>query len=86
MKTIAWLKAFWASLPHQLQAIIVMFVSAFFATFVHVASESSCYTGSCLKHYAGTALTAGFVALRVFYMIPSPPVPPNPTNPANRPQ
>lgn len=70
-----WLKTQWAALPHQLQAAITSFGCAAIATFVHAASEGGCYTGPCLKHYAATAITAGLVALRVFYMLPAQPKP-----------
>jgi hypothetical protein len=73
-----WLKTQWAALPHALQAGLVSFASGFVATFVHAASEGGCYTAPCLKHYAATAVTAGLIALRAFYMIPSTPVPPKP--------
>ena len=65
------LKALWAQLPHQLQAGITAVAGSFVATFVHALSEGGCYTSTCLKHYAGTAIAAALVTLRVFYMMPN---------------
>ena len=66
------LKALWASLPHQLQAGIVCFVSAAGVTAMHAFEDGGfVWTGAALKHLAGTAVVAGIVALRAFYMLPS---------------
>lgn len=67
------LKAFWYSLPHQVQAAVVVFVaaasSAFGASFM---DASSCSNLVCVKHELGAAFGAGIVALRAFYMRPGP--------------
>lgn len=68
-----WIKKQWAALPHQVQAAIVSVSGAFLATFVNLASQSGCYSATCLKQYVGTAVTTALVALRAFYMIPAQP-------------
>lgn len=65
------LRAFWAALPHKVQAGLVAFATAFFVTFVHVISESECLSRTCVMHYAGTAIIAGLASLKTFYMTPS---------------
>jgi hypothetical protein len=66
------LKQVWSSLPHQIQAATVAFSSGFMAAAAHVLSEpGACLSPSCLRHYVGTFITAGIVAVRGFYMLPS---------------
>jgi hypothetical protein len=66
-------KAFWASLPHPVQALIVAAVTAAGTTFLHAVSEGNCYTVVCLKHYAATSLLAAVAVVRAFYMVPNRP-------------
>ena len=65
--------AFWRSLPHQLQAMIVVFASAA-ATFLGgwLWDGPSCWTWFCLKHTLGAACGAGYIAVHAFYMRPGP--------------
>lgn len=63
--------AFWASLPHQAQAAITATAGGFIAAFVHTASEGSCYTAVCWKHYAATGIAAALMIARGFYMLPN---------------
>lgn len=77
------IKAFWNSLPHQVQAGVVAFATATGATLIHAfedAGLTSCSSWSCFghalktvfsPHMVLTALFAGAAALKVFYMIPS---------------
>ena len=72
---IAQAKAFWASLPHQVQAGIILFGTAAGTT---LGKELQAYffgtahfTRSSLQHDIGAALVAGFFAVRAFYMLPS---------------
>lgn len=78
-------KQFWASLPHPAQALILAVTTAAGTAFAHAIEEGNCFSTACLKHYAGTAIAAGLVAARAFYMVPNrgtPPAGPNPGAPA----
>jgi hypothetical protein len=71
-KAIESLKSFWGSLPHQVQAAVVVFVSAA-ATYAGTAfSNGSCWQWVCIKHGLGASAGAGLIALRAFYMRPGP--------------
>lgn len=80
-------KAFWASLPHPVQALAILFASAalteggkIFADFPNL-----CLSLACLKHDASLMAVAGIVAVRTFYMFPNralAPQPPEPPEPA----
>jgi len=68
-------KAFWASLPHQVQAGVVIFASAAGTTLGKeiqaLLSGTPCFTWLCLYHDLAAAGAAGFIALRAFYMFPN---------------
>lgn len=62
----------WASLPHGVQAAIVTFVAAAGTTVAHAIEDGGVsFSVASVKHLAGTAVIAGVVALRAFYMLPS---------------
>jgi hypothetical protein len=68
-------KAFWASLPHQVQALAVLFGTAAGTTLGKELQALWFGTGSftwiTLRHDIGMAVTAGIIAVRCFYMLPS---------------
>ena len=66
------LKAFWASLPHQLQAAIIVGASAM-GEFIEHIIEMGQFPHSWLdaKHLIGRALMAGAVAAWAFYRLPN---------------
>ena len=71
------LKAFWASLPHKVQAGIVAGLTAVVTTFAQAYSHPPlCFALVCLKQHAAASLFAGMAALRAFYMLPNVPVKP----------
>lgn len=66
------LKALWARLPHPVQAGIVTFIGAAGATITHAIEEGRVpNTWADWKHLVGTAVVAGLIALKAFYMLPS---------------
>lgn len=66
------LLAFWYSLPHQLQAAIVTFVTAAGVTVTHAIADGTVPSSwADVKHLAGTGIVAGVAALRLFYMLPN---------------
>jgi len=77
------LKAFWASLPHQKQALVVTFASAAGLSLAHAFEDAggiACLTWGCFGHILAlvfsphmllTAILAGAGALKVFYMLPN---------------
>jgi len=72
-KITATAKAAWYSLPHQVQAVIVVFAAAASASLgKKLLDPAACWQFACLKQYVGTAAGAGLVALRAFYMRPGP--------------
>jgi len=82
------LKAFWASLPHQIQGAIIAFGTAAGTVLGEelqaLASGQESFTGATIKKDVLSALAAGLIALRAFYMFPSrPPQPPDPPTPVN---
>jgi hypothetical protein len=74
-KLIARAKAFWASLPHEVQAGVVMFATAAGTTLGKELQALWFGTGSftwiTLRHDIGMAITAGVIAVRCFYMLPN---------------
>jgi hypothetical protein len=72
------LKAFWASLPHQVQVILLGVGTAALTAFLHAVENGNCYSADCLKHYVASAVAAGLAAGRAFYMLPNRQVPPQP--------
>lgn len=72
---MAKLKAIWAALPHPVQALIVAFATAAGTAFLQAISQNLCFTATCLKHEAWSALLAGAAAARAFYMVPNKPAP-----------
>jgi hypothetical protein len=74
-KLVAKAKAFWASLPHQVQAVIVVFATAAGTTLAKelqaLAFGTLSFSVSSLQHDVGMAFTAGFIAAKAFYMLPS---------------
>jgi hypothetical protein len=73
----AWagLQELWASLPHPVQAGIVMFTTAAGTTLGKelqaLWAGNEAFTWLALKHDIGAAVAAGFIALRAFYMLPN---------------
>lgn len=66
------LKAFWASLPHQLQAAIMFGGSAVLEAVVHAISEGKIpSTLPEFKHFIGSALATGVAAAYAFYRLPN---------------
>jgi hypothetical protein len=67
----------WASLPHQVQAGFILFGTVVITTlskeFQALIFGTAHFTRSSLQHDLGFAIAAGFVAVRTFYMVPSPP-------------
>ena len=74
-KLIAQAKAFWASLPHQVQAVIVLFATAAGTTLAKELQAlifgTLSFSVSSLEHDLGMAVTAGIMAVKVFYLLPS---------------
>jgi hypothetical protein len=74
-KLIQRAKAFWASLPHQVQAGVVIFSTSAGTVLGKEmqgwAFGSPSFTWLCLRHDLGAASVAGFIALRAFYMFPN---------------
>jgi hypothetical protein len=72
---IAQAKAFWASLPHQVQAAIIVFATVAGTTlgkeFQALAFGTANFTRSSLQHDVWAALVAGAFAAKAFYMTPS---------------
>lgn len=61
----------WHSLPHQVQAIILIFASGAGPFIWKIYSDpNACWQWSCIKHSLSAALDAGVVSLCAFYMRP----------------
>jgi hypothetical protein len=68
------LKAFWASIPHPVQALIVAFASGFGAAAAHAYEDAGFHMSwGELHHLAPTFLAAGVAAARALYMVSSKP-------------
>jgi hypothetical protein len=69
----AWISCrnFWYSLPHQVQAGMVLFATAAVTTLGQSIADG-CWGWTCLKHAVGPAIAAGVIAVRTFYMRPGP--------------
>lgn len=69
---IAKIQAYWNSLPHALQAMILLFAGAAWGVLKHNLFDApqACYTAVCLRSYAVAALHAGILAVVALY-IPS---------------
>jgi len=67
------LKAFWASLPHLVQAAIVAFAAGSGAYLGEALSDPSALVVSLgePKKFAAGAILAGIASLRAFYMTPN---------------
>jgi len=66
------LKAFWASLPHIVQAGVVLFITTVATTLAHSIEDGIVpHTWTDAKHLLGTAVVAGVIAVRAFYMLPN---------------
>ena len=69
------LKAFWASLPHQVQAGVILFGTVAGTTLAKelqaLAFGTLSFSKSSLEHDVSMAIFAGFVAVRAFYSQPS---------------
>lgn len=66
------LKAFWASLPHQLQAAMISGAAAGIETIAHVIEEGqvpSDWPG--VKHLLGSALVTAATTAYAFYRLPN---------------
>ena len=78
---VAKIKAFWALLPHPIQAAIVGTLTAFVGAIVNVWQAGGSLTLLSLKHYAGSALVTGITSVYIFYMKPGGTVPALPPSP-----
>jgi len=66
------LKSFWCSLPHQAQAVILAFASGFGAAAAHAYEDAGFHMSwGELHHLFPTFITAGVIAARALYMMPS---------------
>jgi hypothetical protein len=67
-------KALWHDLPHQVQAVLILFGSTVTTAIGDAAATAG--TGfwhwAALKHTLGAAVGAGIVAVRAFYLRPGP--------------
>ena len=71
-KTIAKLKAFWASMPPFVKIAVVIFVSSATGVIRHALQQPhACMTESCWKGYLFSAAHAGGLAV-FFYVMNSP--------------
>ena len=62
---------FWSSLPHPVQAAVVLFGGDLGgAIYAGISSPNACWTAACLGAYALTGLKTGIVAVLGLY-IPS---------------
>jgi hypothetical protein len=69
---VAWIKAQWGQLPHQLQAAIAIFGSAIFVEIGQNAmAGTTCASLACIKARIPEMLRTGIVALFAFYMKPN---------------
>jgi hypothetical protein len=65
------IQAYWNSLPHEVQAAIMLFAGAAVAILKHnFADAHGCLTSICLKGYLWAALHGGLAAVVALY-IPS---------------
>jgi hypothetical protein len=69
------IRNYWNSLPHQVQAIILLFATAAGTTLGKELQElflgNEAFTWLSLKHDICVAAIAGFAAVRMFYMFPN---------------
>jgi hypothetical protein len=74
-KLIAAIKRFWSSLPHQVQALILLFATAAGTTlgkeFQELFLGNEAFTWLMFKHDIVVAAVAGVTAVRIFYMMPN---------------
>lgn len=77
------LKAFWASIPHPVQALIVAFASGFAAAAAHAYEDAGFHMSwGELHHLLPTFVAAGALAARALYMVPNKPALPAQTQAA----
>lgn len=70
------LKAFWASIPHPVQALIVAFASGFLAAAAHAYEDAGFHMSwGELHHLLPTFIAAGAGAARALYMVANKPSP-----------
>ena len=68
-KLILKLRDTWNSLPHPVQAVIMLFLGAATGVIRHVfQNPNACMTTSCWKGYLASALHAGFLAVLALYV------------------
>lgn len=61
--------AWWNSLPHPIQAAIMLFFGAATGVVKHTLSNpQACMTASCWKGYLASALHAGLLAVLALYV------------------
>jgi hypothetical protein len=69
------LRNYWNSLPHQVQAIILLFATVAGTTLGKELQEllldNEAFTWLSLRHDIVVAVIAGFAAVRMFYMLPN---------------
>lgn len=71
-KAVQLFRNLWSSLPHPVQAGVVLFATAAGTSLGKVLTDpaSACWTWACIKQYIGIAIGAGIVAVKAFYMLP----------------
>lgn len=63
------LKAFWNSLPHAAQAVIVLFAATAAGSVANAINQpGACTSLSCIGHYAKAGLSTGIAAVAGLYM------------------
>jgi len=71
------LRKLWSSLPHQVQAGLILFGTAAGTTLAKELQArifgTLSFSVSSLEHDLGMAFTAGFIAVRTFYCLPNKP-------------
>ena len=69
------LLALWASLPHQVQALILAFLTAVGTTLIkeleQLVTGNEAFTRAVLRHDIAFALGTGIAAVKLFYMLPN---------------
>ena len=65
-------KALWASLPHQVQALLVAFATGFAAAAAHAYEDAGFHMSwGEVHHLLPTFIAAGVAAARILYMVPN---------------
>lgn len=74
-KLFTTLKQFWGTLPHEVQAGILLFTTSagtvLTREFSELAMGQQAFTWLTLRHDIAGAIFAGFIAVRALYMLPN---------------